>query len=240
MYVEKLPLISVVTVSFNAAETIEETIKSVLSQTYRNLEFIIVDGNSSDKTVEIIKKHDGIKWISEPDNGIYDAMNKAVKLCTGGWILFLGADDILNDCLHYVAPQLYNNRLVYGNVEYKSSKNIYDGKFNSVKLITKNIPHQAIFYPSFVFKSYQFNIRYKYFADYHLNLLLWKDTRVEFLHINIIISIYNDSGVSSINRDNAFYDDQLKIFLKCMPVLLSPYILLRKSISYFMSKLSNG
>lgn len=96
--------ISVITISYNAATCIEDTIKSVISQQYDNFEYIIVDGNSNDGTLDIIKKYQNIidKWISEPDSGIYNAMNKAIKMSSGDYCLFMNAGDFFidKDVLH--------------------------------------------------------------------------------------------------------------------------------------------
>ena len=102
------PKISIVTVVYNGEETIEETILSVKNLSYSNVEYIIIDGCSNDKTIEIIKKNNDVvsKFLSEPDSGIYDAMNKAVNLITGDWIYFLGADDLIYDCLGEIDPLL--------------------------------------------------------------------------------------------------------------------------------------
>ena len=87
--------ITVITVCHNAAKTLEKTIKSVLNQTYPNIEYIIIDGGSTDDTVDIIKRYaDRLAyWISEPDKGIYDAMNKGIEVATGEWINFMNAGD---------------------------------------------------------------------------------------------------------------------------------------------------
>ena len=91
--------ISIITAAYNVEKTIEQTILSIVQQDYPNLEYIIVDGNSTDKTVEIIKKyasHYDIKWVSEPDKGLYDALNKGVHMATGDYIEIIGADDSLS------------------------------------------------------------------------------------------------------------------------------------------------
>ena len=87
--------ISIITVCYNSAATIEKTIRSVVEQTYPNVEYIVVDGNSKDATVAIIKKNDAIinKWISEPDKGLYDAMNKGIGMATGDVVGILNSDD---------------------------------------------------------------------------------------------------------------------------------------------------
>ena len=89
--------ITIITVSYNAAATIEQTISSVVHQDYPNIEYIIIDGGSTDGTIDIIKRYEsyGIRWISEPDHGIYDAMNKGIRYATGDYLYFLGADDWL-------------------------------------------------------------------------------------------------------------------------------------------------
>ena len=93
------PLISIVTVSYNAVATIEQTILSVINQTYPNIEYIIIDGGSKDGTIDIIRKYaDQIAyWVSEPDEGIYDAMNKGIKIATGEWINFMNCGDSFLD-----------------------------------------------------------------------------------------------------------------------------------------------
>ena len=91
--------ISIVTVCYNAVAVIEKTIQSVLSQTYRNIEYIVIDGASTDGTIDVLKKYQTkiSCFISEPDEGIYDAMNKGLKIATGEWICFMNAGDFFYD-----------------------------------------------------------------------------------------------------------------------------------------------
>ena len=105
--------ISIITVCFNASNTIEETIISVVKQTYKNIEYIIIDGGSSDQTNNIIDKYSEFisYYCSEPDDGIYDAMNKGLEYVTGDYVLFLGADDHLIS--YSVIEQVCNKILLY-------------------------------------------------------------------------------------------------------------------------------
>ena len=122
-------LVSVITVALNTRFTIEEAIKSVLGQTYKNLEYIIIDGGSIDGTAEIIKSYGKkiTKFISEPDRGIYDAMNKGILAASGDIVGFLNADDVFYDknVIQKVASVFTNAEVdcVYGNLVYVSRKN---------------------------------------------------------------------------------------------------------------------
>ena len=115
--------ISIITITFNAEATLTRTLNSVFTQSYKDIEHIIIDGNSSDKTLEICKSYSHIsKIISEPDNGVYDAFNKGLKLATGDVIGFLNADDIFydNNSVKEIVNAFSNNEtdIVYGNLNY--------------------------------------------------------------------------------------------------------------------------
>ena len=236
-----IPKISIITVVYNAKSFLEETIESVLSQNFNNFEYIIIDGGSIDGTLDIIKKYqDRITlWVSEPDKGIYDAMNKGIRYAKGEYVYFLGGDDLLfdNQVLKNVNSYLMDKRKVYyGNVLFKKRNAIYDGKFNLVKIVTRNISHQSIFYPKEIFEKYSFDTKYKIFADYELNLKLYGNSSYSFVYIPITIALFNDEGASGSNTlDLNFETDRLEIIKNNFPYWIYLYRFFRTKLSKFLS-----
>jgi glycosyltransferase involved in cell wall biosynthesis len=204
-------LISIIIVTHNAVEHLEKAIQSVLSQSYKHMELLIVDGASSDGTVDVIKEYEGhiAQWLTEPDLGTYDAMNKAVKLAKGDWFYFLGADDLLADSIYKVVPYLRSPRTIYYGDVYLPHKNqTYAGAFRWHTLVSKNINHQSIFYPLGVFEQYSYNLKYPVLADYELNLRCWGEGKFRFKYIPVLIATHNEGGLSHQRRDEAFLRDK--------------------------------
>jgi len=216
-----LPLISIVTVVRNAAASLERTIKSVLSQSYDNVEYVIVDGESIDGTVEIIARYDHCVdlWISEPDWGLYDAMNKGARLASGDWILFLNADDELLASLKEIAAAMREPRTIYyGDVRWGTGGRIYDGEFTPLKLMFKNICHQSIFYARRVFEKYRYDPDYPVLADYHLNIRCFNDPDFRFEYLPVIVAAFNDeTGFSKSNVDTRFEVEKDSLLRRFFP-----------------------
>lgn len=199
----KNPLISIITVVFNAEKTIKKTIESVINQTYKNIEYIIIDGNSSDKTTTIIKRYD-LKidcWISEPDKGIYDAMNKGLHLAKGEYVYFLNADDYLigNNVLEKVSKILENKSpgMLYGQI--KSLSGLYPQKdiTSSVVAGYKTFPHQALFMSTdLIKKTGIFNLDYRVVADRDL-IYRSIDFKPLIVFSKIPIAFFSHLGASS-------------------------------------------
>lgn len=213
------PLISVITVVYNGVEYIEQAIQSVITQSYDNVEYIIIDGGSTDGSLDVIKKYNDVVdyWVSESDQGVYDAMNKGVGLSRGDYVLFLGCDDTLFNVFHEVVTFFSTNTTsYYGNVILSKSNKVYGGKFHPLKLFYKNIPHQAIFYSRYVFDRFSFNLKYIAVADYALNLKVFPKKEYGFRYVPKIIAKYNnEDGLSSTVVDQAFSLDK--------PVLIKKY-----------------
>lgn len=200
------PLISVIIPAYNASACIREALTSLLQQRFTHFEILVVDGASKDNTTTIVKEYAAqdkrVRFVSEKDAGIYDAMNKGVRLAAGEWLYFLGADDSLHDVqvLELVAPVLQqtNALFVYGNVLMGGQQRWYDGEFTYDKLLRKNISHQAIFYHRKVFSLVTgYNIEYKTHADWALNLNCFNQPGVTILYVNLLIAHFSRGGASS-------------------------------------------
>lgn len=203
---QKQPLISVVTVSYNAVATIEQTILSVINQTYENIEYIIIDGGSTDGTIDIIEKYaDKIAyWVSEPDNGIYDAMNKGIKVATGKWINFMNAGDRFYDekTSERIFKEKYSDstKVIYGDVIESDGTNKRLIKAKSLDNFNSNLPfcHQSSFLKR-ENRYYDTNLRIA--ADYKLFRNIYskygKDT---FIYLPFPMAIFEVTGISSVNK----------------------------------------
>ncbi|RYE14479.1 MAG: glycosyltransferase [Rickettsiales bacterium] len=227
-------LISIIIVVYNAGTVLEETLLSVLNQNCNNVELILIDGNSTDNTISIIKKYEAkiAYWISEPDQGVYDAMNKGAKIASGKFIYFLGAGDKLLNVIDELVKFLVNDKVIYyGNVYRSDLKKYYDGRFSQFKLSVKNICHQAIFYPAEVFKKYNYNITYKMQSDHDLNMRINGDKNFMYQYIPITISSYQGGGISDNTLDHKFHSDKLKIIKSNFNFYVFFYAYLRTTIA---------
>lgn len=239
---KQYPLISVITVSYNAVSTIEDTILSVINQTYTNIEYIIIDGGSADGTVDIIEKYvDRISyWVSEPDKGIYDAMNKGLKVANGDWAIFMGSDDVFfnNKVIMLVIERiLIPDNIYYGNVILKTSHKLYPTSIKSAyQLCLNNFCHQAIFYPRTIYKYYFYDVKYKLWADYVYNLSLYALDSTKFKYLDLIISIFNDQGRGSQSKDLLFIQNRLDL-IETLWGKKMKYIM---KFRYFLSRLVHG
>ena len=215
-----LPKITVITPTFNTGETIEISLLSVAKQTYKNVEHIIVDGASKDKTLPTIRRYQklykNIRLLTEKDEGIYPAMNKGLDLSTGDWIIFLGADDafyndqVLADLFDQGFFQeeqvVYGNVMIKGDAPWAKNNSIYDGPFTLEKLFRWNICHQSIFYPKSVIKKVgYYETKYKVTSDWDYNIRCW--AKYKFIYTEAIIAFFTTGGKSSESGDYALHLD---------------------------------
>ena len=199
-------LFSVITVCFNSEKTIERTIKSVLEQTCQDYEYIIVDGASTDRTLEIIKRyeplfHGKMKWISEKDAGIYDAMNKGILMSKGELVGIINSDDYYEkDALQKISEiyQGYPYTIIYGMLRVVSDeKEVMVCLRNHDFLESDMIMHPACFITRMLYEKYgMYSLKYPYCADYEFMLRVKKEKEVQFVKNYQIITNFSLGGVS--------------------------------------------
>lgn len=202
--------VSIVTVCYNAKNTIAATMRSVLNQTYDNIEYILVDGNSSDGTLEeiytVVNEYpDRQIWVkSEPDQGIYDAMNKGIDKASGVWINFMNAGDVFADCrvIEKMVSYFINtsNDVVFGNTLLMKNGLFY--KMQRGKLKSDAFPelvHQSTFVRTDMMKSHLFNTKYLISADFEFLYSLYVSGK-KFCYVDLNVSKYDVSGLSSNHR----------------------------------------
>lgn len=235
------------------------SIDSVIQQTFKNFELLIIDGVSTDNTIKIAQKYNDIRiriW-SEPDKGIYDAMNKGIMLAKGDWLYFLGCDDYFynNEVLNNISNYLKNKRLdiLYGNVIFSNSGIKYGGFFTAFKIIEQNISHQAIFTRKEVFQKLgYFDPKYVVVADWHFNLRWFSNRKIKRKYVDKIIAFYGEEGYSANTFDKKFDEDRSKIIKEVFPfhirylyenrnkALFRYYFVILRKVNNWLKMLHNG
>lgn len=204
--------ITVVTVTYNAEKLIENTLKSVLIQDYPNLEYVIVDGGSKDLTVKIIqeyeerflKKNIRYSYVSEKDNGIFDAMNKATKIASGDYVIFINAGDLLANAnvLSSVFDSLSEEDadVIYGNHYVLYEKMFTAVKPRHIDYMPQTMPfsHQATFTKREILLKNPYNIAYSLCADYDLYLKLYL-SKAKFVYADCFIAYFAAGGACQSN-----------------------------------------
>ena len=239
------PLVTVVTVTYNAEEFLVRTIESVINQDYENIEYIIIDGNSSDGTIDIIKRYEEYidYWISEPDEGIYDAMNKGIDVATGEWINFMNAGDsfVSMEIINLLVTKLNNDvDILFGDIiriDEDMSNQLYL-KGRGLDTIWEAPPcwHQAMLSRININKKYKFDLRYITAADYNFMMDCFGNN-YNFKYINIPFAYYLRGGVS----DQLSFENKLEALIitsKHIPNIydLDKHITFKDTLNYYNQK----
>ena len=232
-------LISIIIATYNCGRKIEDTLQSIFCQNKELFEVIVVDGASTDKTLDFIRKYQNdLTLVSEKDSGIYYAFNKGINLANGKYLYFIGAGDclrpgILEKVKEFLPPDIAG--IVYGKV-YFVKRNLYNGQeFTDTLFIRDNLCQQGIFYHRDVFDIIGgYDLKYKVFADWFFNLKCFIDSGINNRFIDCVIADYEEGGISSkISNDKIFKKDfplfvrkQFGIIksLTCRAFLTEPHI----------------
>jgi len=249
----KYPKLTIVTIVYNAQNYIEQTIKSIVNQTYKNIEYIVVDGESNDRTMEIIKRYEKSidKIISEPDRGIYDAMNKSIKLATGDFIWFINAGDEVYDSktVENIFKNYDNEDVLYGAMQLINEDGSMASLFTVPKKLTYKdfiygmvVSHQAIIIKKDIVSPY--NLEYKVVSDHDWIISALKRAK-KIKNTQMTISKYLLGGFS----DKQFYKawkEKLTIMLRqygkvayLLNILLFIKAILKKNIKSLMMRIKD-
>ncbi len=234
------PLITIITVSLNSEKTLEKSLLSVLNQTYDNVEYILIDGDSSDKTLDIIKKYENSLdfWISEKDEGIFNAINKGIQISSGDIIGILNSDDIYTkDALNLVKTYFSNNvDFLFGSVE---KERLLSG-FNKEKIKWKFNIYPAHSSGFFISKKAQLKVglydeKFKLHADYDLIYKLTCNLKLKGMSMkkSEVTGVFNTKGKSSEENKMEYFYEEFKIRKKNQQNILFITSLLFLKIIYF-------
>lgn len=201
------PKVTVVTVCFNVKEALLLTANNVFQQDYPSLEYIIVDGASTDGTVEALQNMGEKlnKWVSEPDKGIYDAMNKAVSMATGEWVIFLNAGDTFaeNNVLKHIFEVPRQADVIYGDVVKGNFVKQAEPPHNAHRMY---FCHQSCLTRKACLQDFPFDINHKMSADFKFFKQMWK-ARKQFLQLPFAIANFDTTGVSNTSRSKGLMDN---------------------------------
>ncbi len=235
------PTLSIITVNFNNIDGLKKTLNSVMSQTETDFEYIIIDGASNDGSAELIKEYAehpeyGKKithWVSEPDSGIYNAMNKGIKTANGYYCLFLNSGDyLISDSVVSSINKLNTKPCIY----YADAQYAIDNKFTILLdyedsidanyfLIGNTVNHQNTLIPLEILKKYNYDEQYSIKADWFFFLFIAYKEICKFKHLDFKIAVYDFSGMSSSGAYEHQIDEEIKKGIKTIFGKLSTSIL---------------
>ena len=206
-----MPQLSIIIPTFNSGAVLSRAFDSIICQTFTDWEVLVMDGVSTDNTLEIANSYNDnrIRIYSEPDKGIYDAMNKGIKNAKGEWLYFLGSDDYLlgSDVLKRMLEGTDNLDMVYGDVEATHLPLKHYGEWGPETLYY-NRCHQAIFYHRSVFDRIGlYPQKYPICADHYINLRIFLNRCMRTQYRPVVVAHHSDGGASQTLSDIAFYSE---------------------------------
>lgn len=196
--------LSIITINLNNRDGLKRTIDSVVSQTFTDYEWIVIDGGSTDGSCELIEQYSNrfTYWCSEPDKGIYNAMNKGIAHAKGEWLQFLNSGDSFyeSSTLEHVFNIEHNCDIIYGNGIHEHSRDliIYPSQLSLSYLLKHSISHQASFYKRYLYSKKLFDESFSVISDY-VSIIEFAIADKKFEYVNLIIVNVEEDGISSSN-----------------------------------------
>ncbi|AOZ98548.1 glycosyltransferase family 2 protein [Flavobacterium commune] len=232
-----MPKLSIITINYNNKNGLKKTIESVINQTWKDFEYIIVDGGSTDGSLDIIKQYENQInfWVSEPDKGIYNALNKGINYAKGEYLLFLNGDDCLihNEILCKINNHIKGKDLIYFDVETvddnKKNTIYYPHQLSFYFFYITTICHQAVFFKKDIFIKYGlFDENLKIVSDWKFIMLSIIKYNVSYKHINDVFCVFDGRGISSAKDKNNKHamlhiQERQKVLSEEFPLFVSDY-----------------
>lgn len=214
------PALSIITINFNDSNGLLKTIESVVNQSFIDLEYLIIDGNSTDNSVDVIKKYENkiAYWISEPDSGIYNAMNKGIEKAKGEFLLFLNSGDYLVD--QHVISEIFSieNKpdIILGNLVTKNGYEIkLDFTINFANIWKYGAHHQAMFIRKSLFEDIgRYNENGDITSDWQFLMLALFKFKKKYTYIDKVVSVYDMLGISADPGNRKRMDNEKLLFMK--------------------------
>jgi len=218
-----MPKISVITVNYNNAEGLARTITSVLEQDLQDVEYIVVDGASTDGSLEVISNFEDKLdlWHSAPDTGVYQAMNRGIDRAQGEYILFLNSGDQFNskDILQSVLPKLRSAAIYYGDLMFVSGqqeyRRVYPEKVDFRYFMTRSLPHPGSFIPRSLFDSiFRYSEQYQIVSDWEFFLYAVLKEEVCYQHLDMVVSNFELDGMSNDPANKALIEAEKAVVIR--------------------------
>ena len=197
------PFLSIITINYNNALGLEKTIQSVVEQSYADFEYLIIDGGSTDSSVQVIEKYQSSiqYWVSEKDKGIFNAMNKGIKVASGDYLLFLNSGDLLTNPLaldDFIRNPSFGGDIIYGDYKFDEGEKIYPDQLTPYYFIISSLPHQSTFFHKRVFDLMGFfDESYLISADRAFYLKCLISNQFIFKHIRYSLTLFELNGISN-------------------------------------------
>ncbi len=202
--------LSIITINYNDKTGLEKTINSVINQTWKDFEYIVIDGGSTDGSKEVIEKYKNkiTYWKSEPDSGVYNAMNKGIKVAKGDYLIFMNGGDTFYEStiLEKISNQfLFSFDIFYGNANFISDNDEriekFPKKLNFSFFYDNSLCHQATFFNKNIFSENGYNEKFRIISDWEFNVRNICLHNKSYKHLDYVICNYDTSGISSKQKD---------------------------------------
>jgi glycosyltransferase involved in cell wall biosynthesis len=235
--------LSIITINLNNAIGLQKTIESVVSQTFTNFEYIVIDGGSTDKSVDIIRQYANkiVYWVSEPDKGIYNAMNKGILKASGEYCLFLNSGDWLYNekILDQVFCINFHEDIVYCDLKTVNNDEIvgeftYPDKLTFDYFFLGSIGHPGAFIKRQLFDSYLYNEQNEIVSDWEFFMIMFGKCNATYKHLPFFLSCFDLTGISSQEKNwKKAEEERISILKKEFSFFYDDYVLLQDKISYY-------